>query len=330
MKNKFYTISVTLLIILGSLSVHMVFSYIDIQNLTREIPTFKEQQLNNIWTDLELLIDKYYDIAIDQSNAIKKEFLQGVAKGYTDKEEIAKDLAKVNTGELTKLMFIMDKVVRDKYIVDMPNCRNANDSHVLTDYIVFVDGSSDCAKEDNAPRVFKEELPAHFSPKLGEQAFEDITVKKLNKTFWNYAPVDKIYSWHEDIKNLESTNLDALHGLFLKYADLRIFNTIEFLGIVNIEDNFDLAGSLIIRENGTVNSDAYQLHIDTGFNLADIMMYREKNYDATKERISRIDEQLKQKERNLDIRYLGAGVELFVFLFAFIFLTRYGNKNFRD
>lgn len=246
-------------------------------NNIRQMEQVRDRNVNDVlsseWNYINSLIDMNYTLAGSQSDIIKDDIVTDILTTYTNDDELLLDLGNICKSD--KLINILGDSIKGVYLNDIVN--DANDPFISSRKMILSDLSLDCASDERT-RTFEEEAAMHFNPKLAEDALDAIVNQTQVDVFWNFAEVNSDYPWYADIKNMQNMSMYSLKALFMKYQDVRILETFEFLSTSYIFDRADILGNPIVTYYGELNTESIQLFINSGFNIVDII---ESNTDAS-------------------------------------------------
>lgn len=156
---------------------------------------------------------------------------------------------------------------------------DANDPWVAILTGVISDLSKDCASTDGRIRLWASEIKLHANPILATQAIHrilelsspDIDDGRIDlPIFWEFREKQNVKNW----PLLKNMTLAGLKNVFLANdGDIHSLETFEFLYPLYLYSKKDLAGRMLIDEQGEwVGNAAQPLIITQGFNLYDAIM----------------------------------------------------------
>jgi len=208
---------------------------------------------------------------------IKLKIIQQFNREYPNKEVLRNELQNVLSGkvESSKAMDIIGNIIEGVTLNNIEGNAKDNNDIIITirdpkigQYVIAIDMSLNCAT-DKRIRLMEIEKAQQFAKKLFETAFNDYTIRGYKHTFWSFLEPSKEYLWYEEIKNMESTNIEYLKELHKKYKYNKEFlRSFEFLVSTRIYENEDFFGNKVIR-NGNKTGEDVTIVITSGFNILD-------------------------------------------------------------
>lgn len=318
-KKKALTVAVILFVIVAFLGIMLTIGYTTLQQLERNKNEAIMRQTESTWEYIYARIADNYEKAKDQSTSIKNNILNDIRKEYDSRESLIFDLNQVVKGKECKLINILGKNISDVYFEDIKN--DANDPFIMSSKRIITDYSMNCSA-DKRTRDLNEEIAMHFNKYLATQALNTIIERSDKEVFWCFESVNINFPWYEDIKNIENMDMTELKKIFLKYKDVRVLSSFEFISTDYIYEKTDLIGEPIVNNFGIKNNDANQLYINSNFNIVDVMLNNPNDsvvIHAYENSINDLESKYKNKREDT---YLLIIVELLAFIISLIALSR--------
>ena len=222
-----------------------------------------------------------------------------------DNERFTRDYN--DMGGTDEITTISHDIITNKYNRYFHVETDSNDFFLLDKEKVRVDGSGECAVEEDIVRFFENEIPNHFNRQLATQAFEEIAKARKLDLFWQYRTIKNEKVEITDIKDIDKV-------LSLPLEKLR---TYEFLTYVHIDKDKDLMGNAYVTPSGKIDNDANRLVLVLGFNLYEQAQDRFKSgYDLIQHETEKELELLEVKQRNLAVKVISIMGLVFVSFFS--------------
>jgi hypothetical protein len=249
------------------------------------------------------IVEELYNTAFQLGGIQKQKIIDDVNMIYgNDIDKLRLDLLKLNEGDLeyTDLVYILEKHTKGVYfnVVNDNNDPFVAMRKVESDNKVKVIITSDFSENCQAygrTRIEDDEVKMHFNPELARTTLRNMVIYGQRTGFWSFLKVNKSYPWYDDIKNLNTNDLDILFKLFRKYNyNMDIFKSIEFLTVTPIDRYNDLI-NIPSNINGLYNINSHQLFYFYNFNLIDQINHN-KDY---KDKIDFIDENIDKEVKQI-------------------------------
>jgi hypothetical protein len=222
-------------------------------------------------------IPKQIKEGLELSNEVKSDILKVFNKNYPNKEILKKELTDAISARIDNsfAMSLIGDSVEGKTLNGITGDKADNNDIIITirnpetsDYVISVDLSLNCASEDRV-RIEEVEKKNQFAKKLFSNAFTDYTKRGREVTFWSFLEPTKYSPWYDDVKNMESTDLQDLKEYFIKYdCNLDSLRSFELLVSTRIYDKEDYFGTPVIN-GGTFTNQDMTIIITSGQNLLD-------------------------------------------------------------
>lgn len=208
---------------------------------------------------------------------IKLKIIQQLNKEYPNKEILRNELQNAISGkaETSRAMDIIGNIIDGVTLNNIEGNAKDNNDIIITirdpkigEYVIAVDMSLNCATNKRV-RVMDVEKSQQFAKKLFETAFDDYTIRGHKYTFWSFLEPSKEYVWHDEVRDMESTNTEDLKELYKKYNHNKEFlRSFEFLVSTRIYENEDFFGNKTIK-NGNKTGEDMTIIVTSGFNILD-------------------------------------------------------------
>lgn len=217
----------------------------------------------------------YKDALLEAKNKAKH-IEEDVVKAYNgDMDKLKADLDGLLNGSLENYL-VLDAIEKNIKGITFNNIEG--DSADNNDYIIFLrniiigDLSANCATEKKT-RDAQTESKQQFASNLSILAWEDIT-KSKGKTFWHFLPLIGTEPWYDDVKGLNSTDIEHLKDLYVKYGTNDNFlYKFEFISNYPLNDLTDILGNRVKSTSNVLNKNSYQMQVSLGFNLKDQLIH---------------------------------------------------------
>ena len=272
-----------------------------------------------------------YTEAKTLSNEVKEKIIFELDRNYKDKSILKQELQDVISGKTqdSLAMEIIGNIINGVTLNGITGDASDNNDIIISirdpqlgEYVIAVDMSYNCATEDRM-RTSEVEVKQQFAKPLFLKAFEDMTKRGREYTYWSFLGPSSMYEWYSDVKNLTSTDLHDLQSFFVKYdSDLLSLKSFEFLATSRIQDKEDFFGNKSIV-GGSFTGNDMTITVTSGFNLIDQLNIDPKHQMYIKSLEDGKQQQIEQYVIYKLQSYVLMLIAFFVFVILFLYVTDY-------